>query len=299
MKKIFLIILFFLNSLSANISDYFPKLDGRVIDKVDLLTTTTKTNLNTILHKHEQESSNQIVVVILDSLNGYEIDEFTYQLGRHWGIGQKQKNNGVILLISMEERKIRIEVGYGLEGALTDKIAYEIINYTLKPNFKMNNFDNGVLEAINEIIKVIKGEYQSKKEEIQITKKFDEILVAIYFIIIFVSAFLNTVAKELRKQLFYKISKSTKISSFFGFFSLVWLQSYTSYYHLISILISLLLFIFYIKTSKNVDFDKLDQRESNNDGSNFGRFSSSSKRSSGGFSARGGSFGGGGASGGW
>ena len=109
-----------------------------------------------------KETSNQIVVVILDTLNGYPIEDYSYQLGRYWGIGQKDKNNGVLLVIAMQEKKIRIEVGYGLEGALTDKISYEIINIRLKPNFKANQYELGILKAINEIMQVIKGEYTPK-----------------------------------------------------------------------------------------------------------------------------------------
>lgn len=299
MKKIFLTLILLVNILHANIKEYFPKLEGRVIDKAELLSNTTKNNLNTILYKHEQESSNQIVVVTLNSLNGYDISDFTYQLGRYWEIGQKDKNNGVILLISIEERKIRIDVGYGLEGSLTDKIAHEIIEYKLKPKFKINDFDSGVLEATNEIIKVIKGEYKNRTGSKNFSKNIEEILVIIYFIIIFISVFINVIAKKLRNKLVYKISKSSKISSFFGFFSFILAQEYTNHYVIVSVLIFLILLIFNIKTSKDVDFDKLQKTQSNDEYSNFKGFSSSSNRISRGFSGAGGSFGGGGASGGW
>ncbi|MCG3717340.1 TPM domain-containing protein, partial [Aliarcobacter butzleri] len=133
MKKIIIFLLLILNFLNADISQYFPKLEGRVIDEANLLSPEVKKDINNILKNEENKSSNQIVVVILNSLNGYSIEEFSYQLGRFWGIGQKDKNNGVLLVVSMKEREIRIEVGYGLEGALTDKISHEIINYTIKP----------------------------------------------------------------------------------------------------------------------------------------------------------------------
>ena len=134
MKKIILTLIFIFSFLNADISQYFPKLEGRVIDQVNLLSAPVKKDINKILENHEKETSNQIVVVILDTLNGYPIEDYSYQLGRFWGIGQKDKNNGVLLVISMAEKKIRIEVGYGLEGALTDKISHEIINYTIMPN---------------------------------------------------------------------------------------------------------------------------------------------------------------------
>ena len=116
MKKIILTLIFIFSFLNADISQYFPKLEGRVIDQVNLLSAPVKKDINKILENHEKETSNQIVVVILDTLNGYPIEDYSYQLGRFWGIGQKDKNNGVLLVIAMQEKKIRIEVGYGLES---------------------------------------------------------------------------------------------------------------------------------------------------------------------------------------
>ena len=162
MKKLIILLLFIFSFLNADITQYFPKLEGRVIDQANMLSPDVKKDIDGILKKHEKETSNQIVVVILNSLNGYTIEDFSYQLGRFWGIGQKDKNNGVLLVISMAERKIRIEVGYGLEGALTDKISHEIINYTIKPNFKANQYELGILKALNEIKAAIKGEYVAK-----------------------------------------------------------------------------------------------------------------------------------------
>ena len=136
MKKILLILIFTFSFLNANIEQFFPKLQERVVDEINLLSPTVKADLIKLLKEHEKQTSNQIVVVILKSLNGYQIEDYAYQLGRFWQIGQKDKNNGILLVISMEEKKMRIEVGYGLEGVLTDKISYEIINYTIKPNLK-------------------------------------------------------------------------------------------------------------------------------------------------------------------
>ena len=163
MKKILLTLLFIFSFLNADITQYFPKLEGRIIDQVNLLSPAIKNDINSILKDHEKRKTNQIVVVILDSLHGYEIEDYSYQLGRYWGIGEKEKNNGVLLVISMAEKKIRIEVGYGLEGALTDKISHEIINYTIMPNFKAKQYELGVLKAVNEIILSIQGEYRDRK----------------------------------------------------------------------------------------------------------------------------------------
>lgn len=141
MKKfIFIVVSLFLFHLSVFAQPDFPKLTGRVVDNANLLTTSQKQTLTSTLKQQEDETSNQIVVVTLDSLNGYDIADYGYQLGRYWKIGQKDKNNGVLLIVSLKDRKLRIEVGYGLEGALTDKISHEIIEYTIKPEFKKGNY---------------------------------------------------------------------------------------------------------------------------------------------------------------
>jgi len=136
MKKLLLTILLLTNFIYANITDSFPQLTGRVVDNAQLLSQNQKENITAILKAHEEKTSNQIVVLTLNSLDGYEIADYSYQLGRYWQIGQKNKDNGVLLVISLQDRKLRIEVGYGLEGALTDKISHEIIEYTLKPKFR-------------------------------------------------------------------------------------------------------------------------------------------------------------------
>ncbi len=302
MKKIILILLFIFNFLNADITQYFPKLDGRVIDEANLLSNPVKKDLNLILKEEEDKSSNQVVVVILNSLNGYTIEEYSYQLGRYWGIGQKDKNNGVLLVISMEERKIRIEVGYGLEGALTDKIAHEIINYTIKPNFKANQYELGILKAINEIKAAIKGEYVAKaKTGDDFNSAFNAIIPLAFGALIFFSMIANSVSRELRNQFLYKTSKSSISSSFFGFFAYVSSQPFTTYNFLVALVIFIIVFIFNFIISEKVDFDKLAKENYTNSSSGFGGFGSSSSSSGGfgGFSGGGGSFGGGGASGGW
>ena len=107
MRKITFLLLFIFSFLNADISQYFPKLEGRVIDEANLLSPAVKKDIDGILKKEENRTSNQIVVVILNSLNGYTIEDYSYQLGRFWKIGQKDKNNGVLLVVSMEEKKIR------------------------------------------------------------------------------------------------------------------------------------------------------------------------------------------------
>jgi uncharacterized protein len=305
MKKIILILLFIFSFLNADITQYFPKLDGRVIDQANLLSPAVKKDIDSILKEQEDKTSNQIVVVVLNSLNGYTIEEYSYQLGRFWGIGQKDKNNGVLLVISMEEKKIRIEVGYGLEGALTDKIAYEIINYTIKPNFKANQYELGILKAVNEIMAAIKGEYIAKAKSEDFNGAINALIPVGFFALMFLSMLANSASRRIKSQFLYKLTKSSMSSSFFAFFSYIMSQTFTTYNFLVAAIIFILVYIFNYKTSRNIDFDKpitTNYTNSSRSSSGFGGFSSSGGHfgsSSGGFSGGGGGFGGGGASGGW
>ncbi|GGD46167.1 hypothetical protein GCM10012288_20550 [Malaciobacter pacificus] len=305
MKKLILLTLLFLNFLNANITQYFPPLEGRIIDQAHLLSNSSQTKLTEILKNHEEETSNQIVVVILNTLNGYEIADYSYQLGRFWGIGQKSKDNGVLLVIAMDEKKLRIEVGYGLEGALTDKTSYEIINYTIKPNFKNNNYEKGIFKAVDEIIQAIKGEYTPKIKNDRKNMNFDSFFAFLYFGIIFVSMIASSISRKLKSQKLYKISKASILSSFFGFFTFAIASGFTSFYLYLAIAITILVFIFNYLTARDVNFDKLakyDSNSSSNSGSwggTTGGFGSGRFSSGGGFSGGGGGFGGGGASGGW
>ena len=302
MKKIIIFLLFIFSFLNADISQYFPKLDSRVIDEAKILSPNVKKDIDLILKEEEEKSSNQIVVVILNSLHGYTIEEYSYQLGRYWQIGQKDKNNGVLLVISMDERKIRIEVGYGLEGALTDKIAHEIINYTIKPNFKANQYELGILKAINEIITSIKGEYVAKPKSNEFNDVINAFIPLGFFALIFLSMFINSISRKLKSQFLYKVTNSSMSSSFFAFFTYIMSEAFTTSNLIVALIVFIVIFIFNLKTARDVDFDKLlesNYTSSSRNSGGFGGFSSSRRSSGGGFSGRGGSFGGGGASGGW
>lgn len=302
MKKIIIFLLFIFSFLNADISQYFPKLDSRVIDEAKILSPNVKKDIDSILKEEEEKSSNQIVVIILNSLHGYTIEEYSYQLGRYWQIGQKDKNNGVLLVISMDERKIRIEVGYGLEGALTDKIAHEIINYTIKPNFKANQYELGILKAINEIIASIKGEYVAKPKSNEFNDVINAFIPLGFFALIFLSMFINSISRKLKSQFLYKVTNSSMSSSFFAFFTYIMSEAFTTSNLIVALIVFIVVFIFNLKTARDVDFDKLlesNYTSSSRNSGGFGGFSSSRRSSGGGFSGRGGSFGGGGASGGW
>jgi uncharacterized protein len=146
-------------STAALAAPRFPPLTGRVVDTAGILSPQAETELSAQLAAHEQATTNQVVVVTLTSLDGYDIADYGYQLGRHWGIGQKGKNNGVLLIIAPNERKLRIEVGYGLEGALTDAVSRDIIERVIKPQFRQQHYDQGVRAGVAAILAALGGEY--------------------------------------------------------------------------------------------------------------------------------------------
>jgi len=133
----------------------FPSLTGRVVDNAAILSASTISELDEMLAQHERTTSEQVVVVTLDSLQGHSIEDYGYQLGRSWGIGQKGKNNGAILIVAPHERKVRIEVGYGLEGQLTDAISRVIIETRMLPQFRSGDFNAGVLAGTASILRAL------------------------------------------------------------------------------------------------------------------------------------------------
>ncbi len=136
----------------------FPALTGRVVDEAGLLTPAERQGLTDMLAAYEQKTTNQVVVVTLKSLQGTSIEDYGYQLGRHWGIGQKGKDNGALLIVAPNERKVRIEVGYGLEGELTDAASKLIIENIIVPAFKSGQFGPGIVAGTGAILKVLSGE---------------------------------------------------------------------------------------------------------------------------------------------
>jgi uncharacterized protein len=139
--------------------DYnFPKLTGRVVDEANILDAATRANFDTRLADLEAKTSSQFVVVTLNSLRGRTIEEYGYQLGRYWGIGQKGSNNGVLLIVAPNERKVRIEVGYGLEGTFPDAISSIIVQNSILPRFRANDYPGGIKRGVDDIIKVMSGD---------------------------------------------------------------------------------------------------------------------------------------------
>jgi len=155
--RIFLLVLLLAATALASVPT-FPQLTGRVVDDANVLSPATRSELIGMLQRHEQATGEQVVVVTLPSLQGYSIEDFGYQLGRYWGIGQKDKNTGALLIVAPKEHKVRIEVGYGLEGKLTDAQSSVIINRDIVPQFRRGDFNAGVLAGTATLLKVLGGD---------------------------------------------------------------------------------------------------------------------------------------------
>ena len=135
----------------------FPALSGRVVDEGQMLTPATREQLTQSLQAHEKATGEQVVVVTVPDLQGMPIEDYGYQLGRAWGIGQKDKNNGALLIVARDDRKLRIEVGYGLEDRLTDAQASVIINQIITPAFKTGDYNQGISDGVGAILQVLGG----------------------------------------------------------------------------------------------------------------------------------------------
>lgn len=133
----------------------FPKLDGRVTDAAGILTPEVRAGLDAKLEALEKTTTIQLVVATVPDLQGYEIDEYGYQLGRAWGIGQKGTNNGALLIVAPNDKKVRIEVGYGLEGVLTDALTSQIIRRNIIPSFKAGDMAGGVSAGTDALVALL------------------------------------------------------------------------------------------------------------------------------------------------
>jgi uncharacterized protein len=169
----------------------FPSLTGRVVDDAHLLTPADKVAIESDLKALEDKSSDQLVVYTTNSLQGYPIEDYGYQLGRAWGIGQKGTNNGVILIVAPNEKKVRIEVGRGLEPQLTDALSKLIIQNAILPRFNRGEFSAGIKAGVQDIRDVMLGDAEAVKERAAArpakrnAPENEELITLIIFIAIF------------------------------------------------------------------------------------------------------------------
>ena len=168
--------------------------EGYVTDRAGLLSPSAKADLETVLRAFEEKTSNQVVVVTFPSLEGDSLEDFSMRLAESWKVGQKGRNNGVIFLIFKNDRKIRIEVGYGLEGVLTDALSGQIIREVVAPYFKKGDYVDGILVGTDAIMKATQGEFKGKGssgDERDNGKAF----LTLFFVLFFFFSFLNVLAR--------------------------------------------------------------------------------------------------------
>jgi uncharacterized protein len=242
-------------------------LTGRVVDRANLIDAATEALLVAKLEAFEQKSSDQIVVATMDSMDGEPIEDFANRQFRAWGLGQAGENNGILLLVAKNDRKMRIEVGYGLEGTLTDLHSKLIIENTMVPAFRAGDFAGGITRAVDDIILVLEGNAAELEARAERNQQSPEMAVDWFVVLFFI--IWGTI--------------------FFGGFAVAFLAP-----------------VFGKKLGPNrYRWLGMDITIGGSGGGSSGRSSSSgwssgsSSSSSGGFSGGGGSSGGGGASGGW
>ena len=136
-----------------------PPLTGRVNDYADMISSRAESRLEELLKGLEETDSTQAVILTILSLEGEVLEEFSIKVAQAWGIGQKGKDNGVLLLVSKNDRSVRLEVGYGLEGRLTDLLAGRIIDNVILPEFKAGRFDEGFIAGTEAVVAAVRGEY--------------------------------------------------------------------------------------------------------------------------------------------
>ncbi|MFH1856283.1 MAG: TPM domain-containing protein [Candidatus Omnitrophota bacterium] len=165
--KIFVLaalIFLFTGTLSAQ--ENFPQYTGYVNDFSGVLSAPDKIKLENLLFRLEQKTTAQVAVVSIDTVNPLDIESYAVQLFEQWGIGQKGKDNGVLLLVAVKDKNLRIEVGYGLEGAIPDALANRIIADIIVPSFKQGNYSKGITDGVFAVTKLVADEYNVPSSEL-------------------------------------------------------------------------------------------------------------------------------------
>jgi uncharacterized protein len=191
MKALFAALALAFLALPAMAAPEFPALTGRVIDGANILSANTEQALTKKLASLEAGNSRQLVVVTIPSLDGYEISDYGYQLGRAWGIGQGKLNNGALLIVAPKERRVRIEVGYGLEPILTDAFSSVVINTQITPRFRQRDYDGGVTAGVDALIEQMSLEPSAAEKRAaaaadQLAQNDDEASPAGFFAVMFI-----------------------------------------------------------------------------------------------------------------
>ena len=263
----------------------------QINDEAHIFSQNERDELLNLVQNFEQNSTTQIAIVTLNSLESRSIEELSLEIARGYKLGQKEDNNGVLLVVAPNEKKVRIEVGYGLEGVLTDAVASEIINSVMIPEFKNGNMSEGVKDGVLAIIKVASGEEFSSKTSLSDLPfgvfAFFAGMLSCFASVIFGKFFMRTGFSTCFAGLV-----STALEQGFG------VQNYLIIFGVFAFIFAVFFFILKDAFKKNNgSASPLGGFRRDRSGSNGGGGRSSGR--GGGFSGGGGGFGGGGASGSW
>lgn len=290
-------------SFSAFAQKVVPELwNTRVHDEAHVLKQETIEALEKKLKVYEDSTSNQIAILILSTLDGESIEEYSMRVAEKWVLGQKEKDNGVLLLIAVDDHAMRIEVGAGLEGVLTDALCSRIIRNEMAPNFRRADFDTGVTAAIEAIIAGIGGEYKgddaSDVNELTLTAR---ILIGLgIYAVLGIFAFFALIIQDRWAWFMYAF-----LIPFFAIFPALvfplrlWYVPGLSYIIIFPIIKWLTMRSAWGKKMGKTMESGGGSGSRSSSGSSSSSWSSSSRSSGSSFSGGGGSFGGGGSSGGW
>lgn len=283
-----LFILLFICETFATAADV-PALEGRVNDYGNILSDATKQSLEQKLTALETSDSTQIVVLTIPSLQGDSLNDYSLRVVESWKIGQQEFDNGALLLISKGDRKIRIEVGYGLEGTLTDLLSGRIIGSIITPAFKQGNFDKGIANGVDAMIGAVKGEFTVDDLPKSTRNETSTDPGGIIALLIFSFIFIGRVSSSHKAlAMFFGAVIAPLIGIIMGFGSVLILVGLAVVGAISGLVIG------YLSPPLSGG-----RRGSHRSGGMWTGTGGSSGGSFGGFSGGGGSFGGGGASGGW
>jgi uncharacterized protein len=181
-----------LPSAWAQVAPVFPALTGRIVDGASIITPAAKTSIESKIAAHEARTGDQLVVATVPSLQGHAVEDFANRLFRQWKLGEAKTNNGVLLLVAPNERKVRIEVGYGLEGALTDALSRIIISTAITPKFKAGDFSGGIDAGVDGILAILSKDADEwlRRAKVRDDSGDHDQLIPVVIIIIFVVIFL-------------------------------------------------------------------------------------------------------------
>ncbi|HEV7410526.1 MAG TPA: YgcG family protein [Bradyrhizobium sp.] len=266
-----------------------PPLTGRVVDKTATLSSSDAASLDRTLKDFEARKGSQVAVLIVPTTQPETIEQFSLRVAEAWKIGRKKIDDGAILVVAKDDRKLRIEVGYGLEGALTDVTAKRIIDEVITPKFRSGDFAGGISDGVNRILRVVDGEPlpapAQRQQNSGLLSQLDPFNPFVIVAVIVVGG----IFRGIFGRLFGSLATGGLVAALFWFIAASLALSVTSGF------IAFLVTMF----SDAMTSSGGTGRGGGWVGGGGGGYSGGSSGDSGGFSGGGGSFGGGGASGSW